>query len=303
MNLHDANDQEIFKTGIQISEPVSWLQSILNQLRQRKEDREAPHATVTAAPDPTALDKFVKARSPLASILWTLRDIKTDKSRHYETTAAPVEVQELWSADKSGFSGLLSLGVHGLIIAILVVPVATGILKPLPTPQDIVMLTPPPKLIAPVLQPAPGKSGGGGGGGMKTPTPPSKGQLPRGADKQIMPPMIEAKNLAPQLVVEQTIIAPQLNNVPLLGIPIGDPNGVNGPPSAGPGVGGGIGTGPERAWAAARVQAPAPVKAVALAAAYSASAVAFPSRQPFTHRPRNTRMTDAKPASRAPSNC
>ena len=87
------------------------------------------------------------------------------------------------------------------------------------------------------------ESGGGGGGGTKAPTPPSKGVLPRGADKQIVPPMVEPKNLLPELVVESTVIAPQLSNVRPLGLQIGDPNGVVGPLSAGPGTGGGIGTG------------------------------------------------------------
>jgi periplasmic protein TonB len=88
------------------------------------------------------------------------------------------------------------------------------------------------------------RSGGGGGGGRNAPTPPSKGQLPRGDVKQIVPPMVEIKNLAPELVVETTVIAPQLSNItPLPNVAFGDPNGVVGPPSAGPGRGSGIGTG------------------------------------------------------------
>jgi TonB family protein len=55
--------------------------------------------------------------------------------------------------------------------------------------------------------------------------------------------MVERKNLAPELVVEMTIIAPQLQNLRPLDLQIGDPNGVVGPLSAGPGKGGGVGTG------------------------------------------------------------
>jgi TonB family protein len=55
---------------------------------------------------------------------------------------------------------------------------------------------------------------------------------------------VEIKNLAPEVVVETTVIAPQLANItPLPNVAFGDPNGVVGPPSAGPGRGGGIGTG------------------------------------------------------------
>jgi TonB family protein len=241
MNSNDSNEQEIFKTGTRISQSESWLQSIARQLRQRREDRDKAPASVSSAPDPHALDKFVKARSPLASILWTLRDMRADKSRHYDITAAPVEVQELWSKDKSGYAGLLSVGVHvASLVIILAIPVAT-VLKAPPTPTMVV--TP---LIQPVvlkLPPNVGKSGGGGGGGMKTPTPPSKGEPPRGADKQILPPTVEIKNLAPELIVEPTIVAPQLAQVQLPVMVFGDPNGVAGPPSAGPGTGGGIGTG------------------------------------------------------------
>lgn len=241
MNSNDSNEQEIFKTGIQISQPESWLQSIVRHFRQRRVDRETPPAAVTAAPDPNALDKFVQSRSPLASILWTIRDMRSDKNRHYDVTAAPVEVQELWSKDKSGYAGLLSVAAHvAIVIIIVAIPVATAI-STVPTVTNITLTAPPPLVLK--LPPDTGKSGGGGGGGMKTPTPPSKGQLPRGADKQILPPTVEIKNLAPDLIVEPTIVAPQLAQVQLPTMVFGDPNGVVGPPSAGPGTGGGIGTG------------------------------------------------------------
>ena len=54
---------------------------------------------------------------------------------------------------------------------------------------------------------------------------------------------VEVKNFAPELVVESTVIAPDLQNLRPLNLQIGDPNGVVGPLSAGPGTGGGIGTG------------------------------------------------------------
>src|SRR6185436_13217114 len=86
---------------------------------------------------------------------------------------------------------------------------------------------------------------GGGGGGMRRPTPASIGVLPRFADKQLVPPDPEPpKNPRPELIVEPTIVAPELaslRQVPLLNI--GDPNGVMGPPSGGPGKNGGIGAG------------------------------------------------------------
>ena len=59
-----------------------------------------------------------------------------------------------------------------------------------------------------------------------------------------MPPDPEPpKNPNPQLIVESTIVAPQLNLPQLTLLNIGDPNGVLGPPSSGPGDGFGIGPG------------------------------------------------------------
>jgi TonB family protein len=55
--------------------------------------------------------------------------------------------------------------------------------------------------------------------------------------------MVETRNFAPDLVVESTIVAPPMQTLQALNIPIGDPNGVIGPPSPGPGRGGGVGTG------------------------------------------------------------
>jgi TonB family protein len=134
----------------------------------------------------------------------------------------------------------LSVAVHAAVIALLLIP--SAIRAPLPTTETLVALY---KSSVPLIFKFPEgeKSGGGGGGGMRTPTPPSLGAPPRSSDRQLAPPMVEAKNLAPELVVESTVVAPQLDTIRPLNVTIGDPNGVFGPPSQGPGTGGGIGTG------------------------------------------------------------
>jgi protein TonB len=140
------------------------------------------------------------------------------------------------------FPKWLSVALHAAIVGVLMIPAALpNVLLPVAT--SVTMLIPSAPLLLP---PGQGRTegGGGGGGGMRTPTPPSKGIPPRGTDRQLLPPMVEAKNLAPDLVIEPTIIAPALANLPQFSfITIGDPNGVAGPPSAGPGRGGGIGDG------------------------------------------------------------
>jgi len=89
------------------------------------------------------------------------------------------------------------------------------------------------------------KAGGGGGGGRNTPTPPSKGQLPKFS---LVPPIIaprpESTPRPPSLVVPETVMVdPKLEPPRKDDIPTGLPTGVPGPPSAGPGSGGGMGDG------------------------------------------------------------
>jgi TonB family protein len=89
------------------------------------------------------------------------------------------------------------------------------------------------------------KAGGGGGGGRNTPTPASKGQLPKFS---LAPPLIaprpEPTPRPPSLPVMETVqVDPRLekprDDLAVTGLP----NGVPGPPSAGPGSDGGMGTG------------------------------------------------------------
>jgi TonB family protein len=89
------------------------------------------------------------------------------------------------------------------------------------------------------------KAGGGGGGGRNTPTPASKGQLPKFS---LTPPLIaprpEPTPRPPSLPVMETVqvdprLEPKRDELAVTGLPTGVP----GPPSAGPGSGGGMGDG------------------------------------------------------------
>jgi TonB family protein len=96
------------------------------------------------------------------------------------------------------------------------------------------------RLIAPVIE----KDSGGGGGGRHAPTPASLGRLPKPSDRQFVPPDPEPpKNIDPTLVVDATIVAPNLPLPQLNLVTLGDPQSIPGPPSPGPGNGYGIGTG------------------------------------------------------------
>ena len=89
------------------------------------------------------------------------------------------------------------------------------------------------------------ESGGGGGGGTNSPMPASRGKLPRfSLDPQLAPPSPIIRNENPILSVEPTVRVPPDITVPGSDLLVfGDPFGVDGPPSAGPGTGGGIGSG------------------------------------------------------------
>jgi TonB family protein len=93
-------------------------------------------------------------------------------------------------------------------------------------------------------KPKPKPATGGGGGGRQQPAPPSKGVPPQMAlAPQIIPPSPEPPKIKnPQLVVASTLSGDP-KTIPTLKGPIGDPTGIPGPPSSGPGKGGGIGRG------------------------------------------------------------
>ena len=241
----------ILTTGTSISDAPSWFDSLRNQIRELRQERlhPRPQVEITAERDPSALDRLVDMPSPILSLVSDVRYAINDyfHPRAIETSAAPVEVEEIWSKPKTGLPRLLSVSIHVSLVMLALVPWATSFPKTPKSTETAVMVFRPVNLILPVL-PTAEKSGGGGGGGRKTLTPPSLGKLPKAADKQFVPPDPEPpKNPDPKLIVEPTVVAPQLAQLTQINLlNIGDPNGVVGPPSAGPGVGNGIGTGQGR---------------------------------------------------------
>lgn len=84
----------------------------------------------------------------------------------------------------------------------------------------------------------------GGGGGRRSPLPASQGKLPKPSLRQFTPPEVVSTNPNPKLTVEPSIIAPPDVAFPQIASDsYGDPLGVLGLPSGGPGSGGGIGLG------------------------------------------------------------
>ena len=163
----------------------------------------------------------------------------------YVLSAQPVTVSPLFREYRfRKRSAMFSVVAHCLLVgAILWLP---GWLllseKPKGKTQVVTQLTTEPLFLN--LPPKPKKTGGGGGGGRREKTPASLGKLPRFSDRQLTPPTPKIVNLKPILPVEPTVVVPQLAQLPPVNIAqLGDPLGIPGPPSSGPGTGGGIGTG------------------------------------------------------------
>lgn len=139
-----------------------------------------------------------------------------------------------------------SVLVHAIALTLLLLPyiLARMWAQPAKAAPPVVALDISPYI--PDIPPAHGKrAGGGGGGGDRSPTPASKGAVPKFAKMQLAPPMAVIPNPKPLLPVAPTLLGPPELKLPQMSSNMawGDPNGVVGPPSNGPGFGGGIGSG------------------------------------------------------------
>src|SRR5437899_9925601 len=103
MKPNDINDPRfaVFKTATSISDAPSWLDSLLSQIRELREERRnpRPQVEITAQRDPSALDKLVEMPSPVLSLVSDLREAINDylHPRAIESSVPPVEVDEIWS--------------------------------------------------------------------------------------------------------------------------------------------------------------------------------------------------------------
>jgi protein TonB len=203
MKSNDPENSKLFATGTSLSDSRAWIFSLTKQLR----------------------DFFREWWTPSPAIV---------------ITAVPVEVGELWSKKQNHIPGLLSLLAHVVLITVAIAFSVVSYIKPKPIAETSV-------LVDPFTLSPPGSSirSGGGGGGMRALTRASKGVLPRAAEFQLVPPAPIIMNMNPALVAEPTIIDVALTSIANrnLILQLGDPNGIPGPPSGGPGKNGGIGDG------------------------------------------------------------
>jgi periplasmic protein TonB len=153
--------------------------------------------------------------------------------------------REIWQDyGQQPASWVNSLLVHALAITALVLPyVISRWIHPPQAKAETRVVDISPYL--PDLPASPKKAGGGGGGGDRSPTPASKGPIPKFSTVQLTPPVAVLQNLNPKMPAPPTLLGPPNLKLPQMqaSITFGDPQGVLGQASNGSGFGGGIGSG------------------------------------------------------------
>lgn len=127
-------------------------------------------------------------------------------------------------------SFLLHIAV--IVLLLLLSPSPVNIVNPRRAPKPRTRI-----LLSPIPSPSQG------GGGSRSITPPSRGRLPRVAQRQFTPAMVVPVALNPKLAMEPAIVMTAIEPQPSSNLPLGLPDGVPGAPSGGPGSLGGIGDG------------------------------------------------------------
>ena len=176
-----------------------------------------------------------------------IRDIKEfihpPKLPPLQVTSTPVPVQDIWGfyGGQEKRAGLTSILIHVSVIALLFL-VGTNKTVQNIVKQQVALIAPD---IAPYQQTVKKNTmGGGGGGGDRSPTPASKGKLPKLATRQFVPPAAVIRNPDPKLVMEPTLVIQPDANIPKINVDaLGDPLSKSLIASNGTGSGAGIGTG------------------------------------------------------------
>ncbi len=223
-------------------ESPNTLASIIRQVRERLRE-----------PKITVPQKYYRgqARLPLTEMRPWYRDLPSQLKALFEKpkapliplTSQPIEVPDIWQDYKQQpASWLNSLLAHTLVLTALLLPFAIARMVKTAKASKYEVVD-----ISPYLANLPAdakKAGGGGGGGDRSPTPASKGAVPKFSKTQLAPPMV-APLITPQLPVQPTLLGPPELKLPQMASNAmwGDPQGVISTLSNGPGFGGGIGSG------------------------------------------------------------
>jgi periplasmic protein TonB len=208
----------------------------------RKQDRKRALVTLVLGPAGAAAGWFI--HGSLGGLIGVLAGVALGELAGWAIFRHRAYPPDPWiDFPQQKASWVNSLLLHVLVIALLVLPF---IMKRMSEPAKVaakyeaIDISP----YMPVLAGPDKKMGGGGGGGDRSPTPASKGVLPKFSKTQLAPPQAVLPVVNPQLPVTPTLLGPPELKLPQMAMgQFGDPNGVLGPASNGPGYGGGIGSG------------------------------------------------------------
>ncbi len=160
-----------------------------------------------------------------------------------EVTSKPVNVKSIWgmySPDKKNWG--YSVGLVVLILVLLATVFSSKAVQQ--KAKEIATIIDPLTPYVPQMPKKKDLMAGGGGGGDRSPTPASKGKLPKLALKQFVPPQAVVRIEHPKLTMTPTIVAPPDTPIPNVNAPnLGDPLSRIAEASNGIGSGGGIGSG------------------------------------------------------------
>ena len=181
---------------------------------------------------------------PLTWFRASVHHVGENGMRHRLLISPPVPVSwgdicgESWGQGRR--AGAASVLIHASLIALLLLMGTNKTVQQIVT-QQVELIAPD---IAP-YKPAIKKDAihGGSGGGDRSPTPVSKGNLPKLANKQFVPPMVKPPDNS-KLVMDPTLIIQPDANIPKVNMDqLGDPLAKSGLASNGFGSGGGMGSG------------------------------------------------------------
>ena len=181
-----------------------------------------------------------KAEIPwFLSLYQNLHDlVKPEKLPPLVLTSKPVAVKDIWGLYAPNPKSFMTSSGVLLGVFLLLIFGATNKRVQEALEESVTIVDPHLTAFKPDVKPA----GGGGGGGDRSIKPVTKGQLPKPALKQFVPPQIV--DHTPLLPMTPTIIAPPDTILPQNDLPNwGDPLSKLGDPSNGTGFGGGMGNG------------------------------------------------------------
>jgi protein TonB len=161
-----------------------------------------------------------------------------------EVTSKPVAVKSIWGDYRYGKQATTTSVLIHVSVVVLIFTLGANKTVRTAVQKSVVLIDPGLKPYMPDLKPKEQMAQGGGGGGDRSPLPASKGQAPRFAPRQFVPPAQVVNNANPKLLMEPTLIGQPDMKLPNVNMPVwGDPLAKVGPLSNGPGSGGGIGSG------------------------------------------------------------